>query len=140
MRRAPPAPNLLTRPPRGRAPRRQRGVRPREIDRGSSRPQPGRGDRRTRGLGGRRGRQGLTMTSEKHLKARIRARMARTGERYATARRHVAGAGDPTTHAATTDRGYLLRGGVHPESAILANLLHRHGADLSEAMVLGIGG
>ena len=80
------------------------------------------------------------MTSEKHLKARIRARMAKTGERYATARRHVVGSGDPTTDAAAPDRGYLLRGGVHPESANIANLLHRHGADISEAMVLGIGG
>ena len=32
------------------------------------------------------------MTESKHLKARIRARMARTGERYTTARRHVVGA------------------------------------------------
>ena len=29
------------------------------------------------------------MTARKHLKARIRARMAQTGERYVTARRHV---------------------------------------------------
>ena len=78
------------------------------------------------------------MTSEKHLKARIRARMAKTGERYATARRHVVGATDPTS--AATDRGYLLRGGVHPESANIANVLRRHGTDISEAMVLGIGG
>jgi hypothetical protein len=31
------------------------------------------------------------MTQQKHLKARIRARMARTGERYVTARRHLFG-------------------------------------------------
>ena len=42
------------------------------------------------------------MTESKHLKARIRARMARTGERYQTARRHVVGergAAPPTTTA-----------------------------------------
>ena len=31
------------------------------------------------------------MTSQKHLKAAVRARMARTGERYTTARRHLTG-------------------------------------------------
>ena len=36
------------------------------------------------------------MTEPKHLKARIRERMARTGERYATARRHVVGAENPS--------------------------------------------
>ncbi len=76
------------------------------------------------------------MTSEKHLKARIRARMARTGERYSTARRHVVGA-----TSTTTDAGYALRGGLHPESAAVANLLAHHGVTgLSEAMVLGVGG
>ena len=79
------------------------------------------------------------MTSEKHLKARIRARMAKTGERYATARRHVVG--EATAPApARTDRGYRLRGGVHPESANIANVLHHHGFPISEAMVLGVGG
>ena len=81
------------------------------------------------------------MTSEKHLKARIRSRMAKTGERYATARRHLVGAADPVTDPVTAaDHGYLLRGGVHPESANVANVLGRHGTDISEAMVLGIGG
>ena len=32
------------------------------------------------------------MTKQKHLKQRIRARMAQTGERYTTARRHIVGA------------------------------------------------
>ena len=41
------------------------------------------------------------MTESKHLKARVRARMARTGERYQTARRHVAGEHE----AAVTDHG-----------------------------------
>src|SRR5690606_3588880 len=32
---------------------------------------------------------GIPMTEQKHLKALVRARMARTGESYTTARRHV---------------------------------------------------
>ena len=83
------------------------------------------------------------MTARKHLKARIRARMARTGERYVTARRHVTGTAQP----AKTDHGYRLRGGVHPDTAAVANVLAHHdvvaghtGEPLSEAMVLGIGG
>jgi hypothetical protein len=83
------------------------------------------------------------MTARKHLKARIRARMARTGERYVTARRHVVGAAE----APATDRGYRLNGGVHPDTAAIANVLANHGVvaghtgePLSEAMVLGVGG
>ena len=80
------------------------------------------------------------MTSKKQLKARVRARMARTGEAYTTARRHVAGAPTPVV-----DHGYTLRGGLHPESANIANVLAHHGvtADgrpISEALVFGIGG
>ena len=83
------------------------------------------------------------MTARKHLKARIRARMAQTGERYVTAHRHVVGEADPVM----TDHGYALRGGVHPDTAAVANVLAHHGVacghtgePLSEAMVLGIGG
>jgi hypothetical protein len=77
------------------------------------------------------------MTSQKHLKARIRARMARTGERYATARRHEAGPAEPVAR----DHGWTLRGGVHPDAANIANVLANLGGgpNLSEAMVLGIG-
>ena len=84
------------------------------------------------------------MTKQKHRKARIRARMARTGERYVTARRHLLGeqAGGPAG-----DHGYRLRGGVHPETAAIANTLANLGVTaahdaqpLSEAMVLGVGG
>jgi Butirosin biosynthesis protein H, N-terminal/Domain of unknown function (DUF4872) len=77
------------------------------------------------------------MTESKHLKERIRARMARTGERYTTARRHVVGAG---AAAPADDHGWLLRGGLHPDTAAIANVLAHHGARVSEAMVLGIGG
>jgi hypothetical protein len=77
------------------------------------------------------------MTSQKHLKARIRARMARTGERYATARRHEVGTAEPVAR----DHGWTLRGGTHPDAANIANVLaNLDGSALSEAMVLGIGG
>jgi hypothetical protein len=79
------------------------------------------------------------MTAHKHLKERIRARMARTGESYTTARRHVLNALPPAE--------YLLLGGAHPDTSaitgVLANrgLLAPHtGQPLSEAMVLGAGG
>jgi hypothetical protein len=79
------------------------------------------------------------MTAHKHLKERIRARMARTGESYTTARRHVLNALPPSE--------YELLGGVHPDThaiaGVLANrgLLAPHtGEPLSEAMVLGAGG
>src|SRR5215216_4167271 len=79
------------------------------------------------------------MTAHKHLKERIRARMARTGESYTTARRHVLNALPPEE--------YRLTGGVHPDThaiaGVLANrgLLDPHtGRPLSEAMVLGVGG
>ena len=79
------------------------------------------------------------MTAHKHLKERIRARMARTGESYTTARRHVLNALPPSE--------YQLLGGVHPDThaiaGVLANrgLLAPHtGQPLSEAMVLGAGG
>lgn len=83
------------------------------------------------------------MTSKKQLKQRIRERMAATGERYSTARRQILGEPVPVT----TDRGYLLRGGVHPDSAAVANVVAHHGMRLaatgeppSEALVFGIGG
>ena len=83
------------------------------------------------------------MTARKHLKARIRARMAQTGERYVTARRHVVGVEDPPV----VHHGYRLRGGLHPDTAGVANVLAHHGViaghtgePLSEAMVLGVGG
>jgi hypothetical protein len=79
------------------------------------------------------------VTAHKHLKERIRARMARTGESYSTARRHVLNALPPAD--------YQLLGGVHPDThaiaGVLANrgLLAPHtGQPLSEAMVLGVGG
>ncbi|TCK22608.1 BtrH N-terminal domain-containing protein [Pseudonocardia endophytica] len=80
------------------------------------------------------------MTSRKQLKIRVRARMARTGESYSTALRHVAGPAPETSVG-----GYRLRGGVHPESASVANVLAHHGvrsggAELTEALVFGAAG
>lgn len=80
------------------------------------------------------------MTSRKQFKQRVRSRMARTGESYSTARRHVGGP-DRVEQVG----GYRLRGGVHPESASLANVLAHHGvrsggAELTEALVFGAAG
>ena len=79
------------------------------------------------------------MTAHKHLKERIRARMARTGESYTTARRHVLNALPPAE--------YQLLGGVHPDTHAIAGVLANRGLvhpdtgrPLSEAMVLGVGG
>ena len=92
------------------------------------------------------------MTTDKAFKRVVRARMAKTGERYAAARRTlVEGAMDghhaePTADA-TTPSGYRMRGGLHPETATLANVLANQGVisgvtgePLTEAAVLGIGG
>ncbi|HEV3398438.1 MAG TPA: BtrH N-terminal domain-containing protein, partial [Actinomycetes bacterium] len=79
------------------------------------------------------------MTAHKHLKERIRARMARTGESYTTARRHVLNALPPAE--------YQLLGGTHPDTSAIAGVLANRGLvaphtgqPLSEAMVLGAGG
>ncbi|HEY0639295.1 MAG TPA: BtrH N-terminal domain-containing protein, partial [Pseudonocardiaceae bacterium] len=83
------------------------------------------------------------MTTHKHLKERIRARMARTGERYTAARRHVLGAeaAGPGGPGAGPGAGRLVSAELrHPESAAVAALLARHGRTLSEPMALGCGG
>ncbi len=88
------------------------------------------------------------MTKQKHLKQRIRARMAQTGERYTTARRHVVGSGsDGAPSASTPPPGQLHFPGVHPETTALRTLLASAGVRaphtgeyFSEPMVFGIGG
>jgi hypothetical protein len=96
------------------------------------------------------------MTTEKAFKRVVRARMAKTGERYAAARRALiegAADGQRTAPAAASDAdaltpsGYQMRGGIHPETATLANVLANQGVvsgltgePLSEAAILGIGG
>ncbi|MGK5174026.1 BtrH N-terminal domain-containing protein [Geodermatophilus sp. CPCC 205761] len=84
------------------------------------------------------------MTTAKQLKARVRARMARTGERYAVARAHVVGsAGDGAGPA--VDAGWALRGGTDPDTAALANVLAHRGVTgpdgpLTEPLLLVVGG
>jgi hypothetical protein len=93
------------------------------------------------------------MTTDKAFKRIVRARMAKTGERYAAARRSLmanATAGDPPT--ASTGRtvggtGYRMRGGLEPDAASLANVLANQGVvsgltgqPLTESTILGIGG
>ncbi len=79
------------------------------------------------------------MTSKKQLTTRVRARMVKTGERYSTARTHIAGPRSPTV-----DHGWALRGGVNPESAALVGMLAhagiRAGHELDEPLLFGIGG
>ena len=92
------------------------------------------------------------MTTDKAFKRLVRARMAKTGERYAAARRSLmAGApnaadADPTADSPTPS-GYRLRGGLHPETSAIANVLANQGVvagptgePLTEAAILGIGG
>ncbi len=92
------------------------------------------------------------MTTDKAFKRVVRARMAKTGERYATARRALiesapdVQSAEPAADAANPS-GYLLRGGLHPETATLANVLANQGVisgltgePLTEAAILGIGG
>lgn len=81
------------------------------------------------------------MTSQKQLKARVRARMAKTGERYAVARGMVVGESAPPR----VDLGWTLRGGTDPDAYAVAALLAHlgitgPGGPLSEPLVFGIGG
>ncbi|PZF96467.1 hypothetical protein C1I99_17145 [Micromonospora deserti] len=69
--------------------------------------------------------------------------MARTGESYATARAALATA--RTTPKPVTDAGWALRGGLHAETSNVTNVLAHlrgdaGGPQLSEAMLLGVGG
>src|SRR5262245_32625283 len=94
------------------------------------------------------------MTTDKAFKRVVRARMAKTGERYAAARRALLdgesdGRRDDATIAAdtVTASGYRMRGGLHPETASLANVLANQGVTsgltgepLTEAAIFGIGG
>ena len=83
------------------------------------------------------------MTRQKHLKQLVRARMAKTGERYATARRHVvreSAAAAPTSHAShftgnvpatTALRILLTAAGVYPPHSK---------QPFTEAMLFGVAG
>jgi hypothetical protein len=85
------------------------------------------------------------VTSQKHLKAAVRARMARTGERYTTARRHLGG--EPSTPAGAVPGYRSFGGGRHHDSALLAHVLEavgvtaaHDGRPLAEPMVAGLAG
>ena len=92
------------------------------------------------------------MTTDKAFKRVVRARMARTGERYAAARRSLLATktAEPDADEAIEADGsttYRLRGGFHPETATIANVLANQGVvsgltgmPLTEAAILGIGG
>jgi hypothetical protein len=76
------------------------------------------------------------MTDQKHKKQRVRERMARTGETYSTAHRHV-----------VANRATEPIDGRHHESTLLARLLSRAGytaphtgRPYTEAMACGLGG
>ena len=93
------------------------------------------------------------MTTDKTFKRVVRARMAKTGERYAAARRSLIDCRHrcPAVRRRPSRRppagAYRLRGGLHPETATLANVLANQGVvsgltgePLTEATILGIGG
>jgi hypothetical protein len=96
-------------------------------------------------VGGRDGDR--SMTTHKSFKRLVRARMAKTGERYATARRALVGeAGEPAA-TGVPDGTYRYRGGRQPLTASVTNALAHlglrspvDGEPLSEATILGIGG
>lgn len=84
------------------------------------------------------------MTQQKHLKRRVRERMAKTGESYATARRQVARDAAPL---ATPDFPFVHFAGSNPATTALRILLANAGVQaphtgepFSEAMLLGIAG
>ena len=86
------------------------------------------------------------MTSQKHLKSAVRARMVRTGERYTTARRDLVG--EPPQARADVAPGYdTLGGGRHHDSGLLTHVLAaagvvaaHDGEPLDEPMVAGLAG
>ncbi|QBR90029.1 DUF4872 domain-containing protein [Microbacterium wangchenii] len=134
-----PTPNLLTGSPRGSAMRRQRGLRePRDTAGLVVDTERLHGLKRGRGSRGQPGN--LVMTGQKQLKARIRERMARTGERYASARARFV-----TDSTVEADHGWALRGGTDPDASNLAKVLAHRGVvgvngPLSEALLFGIAG
>jgi hypothetical protein len=82
------------------------------------------------------------MTSDRNFKRLVRARMAETGERYASARRAVLRELEPSTAP-----GYLHLGGTHPDCTALRVLLANagvvapHSGEVpSEDLILGIAG
>src|SRR5690349_1737186 len=76
--------------------------------------------------------------------------MARTGESYMTARRHVVGeeraiattpaAGAVAGAAAEPPTRWRHLAGIHPQTAVVRTLLANAGLEISEALALGLSG
>jgi hypothetical protein len=91
------------------------------------------------------------VTTQADFKARVRERMTRTGERYAAARAELIKQAthhpEPTSSSVPLLRGYDRLGGIHAESAVLANVL-RHagvmaphtGRPFEESFLFGLAG
>jgi hypothetical protein len=84
------------------------------------------------------------MTHRKHLKSRVRARMAATGERYAAARAHVVGSAAPDGAAAARPVAAWPPAdaavGTNAATAALRVLLDDAGTTVSEPLALVLGG
>jgi len=88
------------------------------------------------------------MTEHRHLKQLVRDRMARTGETYSTARRHVLAKAGRARLPEGLVCGYDVFGaGAHRASSLVARLLRQGGhvaphtgQPYTEAMVCGLGG
>lgn len=84
------------------------------------------------------------MTIQKHLKARVRTRMGKTGERYSTARRHVVQESAPESVDPTTR--WHFPGCVPATTALRVLLTHagvrapHTGEPFTEAMLFGLAG
>jgi hypothetical protein len=87
------------------------------------------------------------MTTHKHLKDAVRARMARTGERYTTAHRHLTAAASAPAPPHVVPGYRSFGGGRHHDSGLLTNVLAaagvtaaHDGEPLDEPMVAGLAG
>jgi hypothetical protein len=81
------------------------------------------------------------VTQQRQLKKRVRARMARTGESYSTARRRVLGQTRPARLPAGLVPGYETFGaGEHRISSLIGRLLRQAGHEYPDEMVCGLGG
>lgn len=79
------------------------------------------------------------MTEQKSLKKLVRDRMARTGESYTTAHRHITERHISVLPGVT--RGYSEFGATaHQPSSLARHLLGQAGFNISEAMACGLGG
>jgi hypothetical protein len=80
------------------------------------------------------------MTDQRRLKQRVRERMARTGESYTTARRHVVRPPAPALPRGLVPGYHEFGPGQHRESSLVAHLLRQAGLACSEARVCGLAG